>query len=88
LGELALVGKRSAVAEVFGLRFSGLLAWAMWRAVYLYKMPGAGKRVRVVINWMLDRAFGAEVVAELRAVRPAPPPSAASEHQKPPTPST
>jgi NADH dehydrogenase len=79
LGELALVGKRSAVAEVFGLRFSGLLAWAMWRAVYLYKMPGAGKRVRVVINWMLDRAFGAEVVAELRAVRPAPPPSAASE---------
>ena len=79
LGELALVGKRSAVAEVFGLRFSGLLAWAMWRAVYLYKMPGAGKRVRVVINWMLDRAFGAEVVAELRAVRPAPPPSAASD---------
>jgi NADH dehydrogenase len=29
MGELALVGKRSAVAEVFGLRFSGLLAWAM-----------------------------------------------------------
>lgn len=84
LGELALVGKRSAVAEVFGLRFSGLLAWAMWRAVYLYKMPGAGKRVRVVINWMLDRAFGAEVVAELRAVRPLPPPSAASDAKPPP----
>ncbi len=79
VGELALVGKRSAVAEVFGLRFSGLLAWAMWRAVYLYKMPGAGKRVRVVINWMLDTAFGAEVVAELRAVRPAPPTSAVSD---------
>jgi NADH:quinone reductase (non-electrogenic) len=78
IGELALVGKRSAVAEVFGLRFSGLLAWAMWRAVYLYKMPGAGKRVRVVVNWMLDTAFGPEV-AELRAVRAAPPPSAASE---------
>lgn len=78
MGELALVGKRSAVAEVLGLRFSGLLAWAMWRAVYLYKMPGAGKRVRVVVNWMLDTAFGAEV-AELRAVRPASPPSAMSE---------
>ena len=78
MGELALVGKRSAVAEVFGLRFSGLLAWAMWRAVYLYKMPGAGKRVRVVVNWMLDAAFGAEVT-DLRPVRPAPSPSAASE---------
>ncbi len=78
MGELALVGKRSAVAEVVGLRFSGLLAWAMWRAVYLYKMPGAGKRVRVVVNWMLDTAFGAEV-AELRAVRPASSLSAASE---------
>ncbi len=78
MGELALVGKRSAVAEVVGLRFSGLLAWAMWRAVYLYKMPGAGKRVRVVVNWLLDTAFGPEV-AELRAVRPAPPNSAASE---------
>ena len=78
MGELALVGKRSAVAEVFGLRFSGILAWAMWRAVYLYKMPGAGKRVRVVVNWLLDTAFGAEI-AELRAVRPAPPPSGATE---------
>lgn len=84
LGELALVGKRSAVAEVFGLRFSGRLAWAMWRAVYLYKMPGAGKRVRVVINWMLDRAFGAEVVAELRAVRPTPSSPAGSDAE--PTP--
>jgi hypothetical protein len=70
------VGNRSAVAEVFGLRFSGFLAWAMWRAVYLYKMPGVSKRVRVGINWLLDAAFGAEL-AELTAVRPARPPLAA-----------
>jgi hypothetical protein len=48
----------------------------MWRAVYLYKMPGVSKRVRVGINWLLDAAFGAEL-AELTAVRPARPPLAA-----------
>jgi NADH dehydrogenase len=68
MGELALVGKRSAVAEVFGLRFSGLLAWVLWRAVYLYKMPGRGKRARVGIDWLLDAAFGSEL-AEFPAVR-------------------
>jgi NADH dehydrogenase len=58
LGELALVGRRSGVASVRGLRFSGLPAWAMWRAVYLAKMPGAAKRARIAADWLLDLAVG------------------------------
>ncbi len=57
MGELALVGRHTGVARVFGMNFSGLLAWAMWRAVYLAKMPGAAQRTRVLSDWILDSVF-------------------------------
>jgi len=58
VGELALVGKRSGVARLYNFHFSGLLAWAMWRGVYLAKMPGWGKRARILTDWTLDALFG------------------------------
>lgn len=62
IGELALVGKRAGVARIYNRNFSGLLAWAMWRAIYLAKMPGASQRVRILGNWTLDWIFGREPV--------------------------
>ena len=73
IGELALVGKRSGVAQVYGLRFSGVLAWAMWRAVYLAKTPLPEKRIRILLDWTLDLLFG-DKIAQLptaRSVSPA-----------------
>ena len=61
IGELAIVGKRSGVASLYGMQFSGLLAWAMWRAVYLAKLPGLAQRFRVGLAWLLDLAFGREI---------------------------
>lgn len=58
LGELALVGRHSGVARVYGMNFSGLLAWAMWRAVYLAKMPSLGQQGRILGDWLLDAVFG------------------------------
>ena len=40
LGKLAGLGHRSAVAEILGVKVSGVLAWLLWRAIYLMKMPG------------------------------------------------
>ncbi len=60
IGELALVGRRTGVARVYGLNFSGLIAWAMWRAVYLAKMPGLGQQSRILTDWVLDVLFGRE----------------------------
>lgn len=76
IGELAIVGKRSGVASVYGLRFSGLIAWAMWRAVYLAKMPLLGNRIRIGLDWLLDLAFGREI-AELPTARSTPTPGEA-----------
>lgn len=58
IGELALVGRHSGVARVYGLNFSGLIAWAMWRAVYLAKMPSVGQQARILCDWLLDGLFG------------------------------
>jgi len=63
IGELAIVGKRTGVAQIFGLRFSGIVAWAMWRAIYLAKLPGTAKKVRVGLDWLIDAIFDRDVVA-------------------------
>ncbi len=53
-GMLAPLGHRSAVAEIKGFRFSGFFAWLMWRAIYLGKLPGWDRKIRVAIDWFLD----------------------------------
>lgn len=58
IGELALVGRRTGVARVYGYNFSGFIAWAMWRAIYLAKMPGFGQQGRILSDWILDVIFG------------------------------
>jgi NADH dehydrogenase len=62
IGLLATIGRRTGVAQVFGLRFSGLIAWWMWRAIYLSKLPGFQKKVRILIDWTLDMFFSKDIV--------------------------
>ena len=69
IGELALVGRHSGVAKIYGHHFSGFLAWAMWRAVYISKMPGLAQRSRILLDWVLDFVFGRNI-AELPLERP------------------
>jgi NADH:ubiquinone reductase (H+-translocating) len=65
LGTMGSLGHRSAVAEVLGLRISGFLAWWLWRTVYLMKMPGWGRRLKVASSWTLDLFLPPDLV-ELR----------------------
>ncbi len=57
LGRLAAIGRRSGVANVFGLNFSGFLAWWLWRTIYLFKIPRLEKKMRVALDWTLDLCF-------------------------------
>ncbi|QDU77983.1 NADH dehydrogenase-like protein [Bremerella volcania] len=54
LGKLASLGARCAVAEVLGFTFSGFIAWVMWRAIYVGKMPGLDRKIRVFLDWLKD----------------------------------
>jgi len=61
IGQLATIGRRDGVALVFGLRFSGFLAWLLWRTIYLAKLPGFAKKLRVALSWSLDLLFTREI---------------------------
>jgi NADH dehydrogenase len=61
LGKLGSLGRRSAVAEVMGLKLSGLPAWILWRAIYLSKFPGFDRKVRILADWIWDMLLPRDV---------------------------
>jgi len=61
MGQLASIGHRTGVAMVFGIKFSGFIAWWFWRSVYLMKLPRLAKKLRVMVSWTLDLFFGQEI---------------------------
>lgn len=61
LGELAAIGHRAAVAEILGLQFQGFIAWWLWRTVYLMKLPGLERKIRVMLDWTLDLFFKRDI---------------------------
>ena len=56
-GQLAAIGRRTGVARIFGLKFSGVVGWVLWRTVYLMKLPRLEKKLRVGLQWVLDVVF-------------------------------
>jgi NADH:quinone reductase (non-electrogenic) len=70
LGSLASLGRRSAVADVMGIRLSGILAWILWRMVYLAKFPGLDRRARILADWTMD-LFLPRDITEVRIFRQA-----------------
>src|SRR5215475_11900801 len=63
IGLLASIGCRTGVARVLGFNFSGFFAWWLWRTIYLSKLPGLDKKVRVAFDWTLDLLFPKDVCA-------------------------
>ena len=51
-GTMATIGRRMAVAHVFGLQFSGSVAWVLWLVVHLLAIIGLRNRTLVLLNWI------------------------------------
>jgi NADH dehydrogenase len=62
LGQLAAIGRRRGVAQIFGFKFSGFIAWLLWRTIYLSKLPRFERKVRVALDWALDLVFTKDIV--------------------------
>jgi NADH dehydrogenase len=62
VGALAAIGRRAGVAKIMGMKFSGVLAWMLWRAIYLAKLPRLEKKIRVAAEWMMDLLFPKDLV--------------------------
>jgi len=72
LGALCVVGHQTAMCRVGpipffrtkSLRFSGLLAWLMWRGIYLSKLPGIERKIRVLMDWTAELFFSPEIIVQ------------------------
>jgi NADH:ubiquinone reductase (H+-translocating) len=71
IGQLAAIGRRTGVARMFGVNFSGFFAWWLWRTIYLSKLPRFEKKCRVAIDWTLDLIFAKDFVQFLTVRAPA-----------------
>lgn len=60
-GQMAIIGKRTGIANILGINIAGFWAWLIWRNVYLSKIPNWDKRLRVLIDWTLDLFFARDV---------------------------
>ncbi|MGN6811214.1 MAG: FAD-dependent oxidoreductase [Thermomicrobiales bacterium] len=61
LGSFVTLGRRSALAEMYGRRFTGLPAWVAARAVHLAWLPRMDKKARVGVDWALDLLLGRDI---------------------------
>lgn len=57
IAQLATIGRRTGVANILGINFSGFIAWWLWRTIYLSKLPRFEKKLRVALDWTLDLIF-------------------------------
>jgi len=61
-GSLASLGMSKAVADVYGIKLSGTLAWLLWRGFYLSFLPGFAAKFRVGVTWLLNSVMPPNIV--------------------------
>jgi NADH dehydrogenase len=59
-GHLALLGRRTGVAQVGPYVFTGMAAWALWHSYYLSHIPSWRSRLQLLVNWTLSAIAGPE----------------------------
>jgi NADH:ubiquinone reductase (H+-translocating) len=63
LGQGASIGRRTAVAELYGVEITGLLAWVIWRVLLTYYFPSWDRRLHLMADWLIWPLVGRDVVA-------------------------
>ncbi len=71
VGMLASLGGHRGVAQLFGLRVTGFLAWLIWRIAYIGMLPGMATRIRVGFDWLFDYFMPRTIVYMAESDRPA-----------------
>ena len=52
LGELATIGRKSAIVKLGVFQLTGFLGWLFWSAVHIYFLIGMRNRFVVALNWL------------------------------------
>ncbi len=62
-GSVASLGLYKGVAEIYGIRLRGVVAWFMHRTYHVSRMPTWNRRIRIIFDWTGALFLGREVVA-------------------------
>ncbi len=82
-GQLSSIGHNKAVAEIFGFRCSGFVAWLLWRGYYLLKIPTFARKVRLYFEWNWGMLFPPDIVyLRFSRTRPSADPTSATPPHK------
>jgi NADH dehydrogenase len=60
-GMMASIGKRTGVGTLVGIQIQGFIAWWIWRNYYLANLPTLHKKLRVLVDWIIDIFFRRDV---------------------------
>ena len=55
------LSRRTAVADLSGIKVAGFPAWFIWKIVYMLKLPTLAARLRVVLDWTVELFFERDV---------------------------
>jgi len=61
MGMMASIGHNKAVAEIFGIRISGLIGFMIWCGVYLLKVPTLSRKIRLFLEWSWSMFFPPDI---------------------------
>jgi NADH dehydrogenase len=61
LGEFVPLSRRTAVADLIGIKLVGFWGWLLWKMVYTLKLPTPAARFRVVLDWTVELFFERDV---------------------------
>jgi NADH dehydrogenase len=64
-GNLAVIGRHAAVADLGALHFNGFMAWVLWLFVHIYYLIGFENKLLVMFQWSwnyLTRKRGAQLI--------------------------
>jgi NADH dehydrogenase len=69
LGDACGLGRRRAVAQLRGIALTGIPAWIVWRAFFLWYVPTFDRQLRILLDWIITPFLGRDVV-EIRVREP------------------
>jgi len=84
VGSVASLGLHKGVAQVYGIKLTGWVAWFMHRTYHMSRIPSFNRKVRVVVDWTLATFLKREVVSLGQLHQPREPFTSASSEVGPP----
>jgi len=78
-GQLAVIGRGQAVADIWRLHFGGFIAWLVWIFVHIFFLIGFRNRVLVLLEWALSYATYSRGARLITGELPSPTETAATD---------